>query len=99
MRILSVSAQNFASYKSLEFDFQNQGLILIQGATGSGKSTLCDLIPWVLFGQTAKGGKVDEIRTWNTEEPTTGSIRLSNNIVIWRSRSPNDLFYYREDHT
>lgn len=92
MRILSVHLQNFGSYKELNFDFQNQGLTLIQGPTGAGKSTLMDVVPWILFGETAKGGKVDEIRSWNTSETTTGNIRLDSDKYITRSRSPNDLF-------
>lgn len=93
MRIISCHLENFGSYKTLDFDFQNQGLTLIQGPTGSGKSTLMDAIPWILFGVTAKGGKVDEIRSWNTKGITTGTIRLSNGYTISRTRGPNDLFY------
>ncbi len=97
MRIISAHVQNFGSYKGLTFDFQNQGLTLIQGPTGSGKSTLCDIIPWILFGHTAKGGKVDEIRSWNSEGSTTGTIRLANGYTISRSRNPNDLYFCIND--
>ncbi len=97
MKVLSVSLQNFASYKNLDFDFTNQGLTLIQGPTGAGKSTLCDAIPWLLFGRTAKGGAVDEIRSWNTNQVTSGHIGLSTGDVIVRVRGAtakdNDLYY------
>lgn len=94
MKIQSVALTNFGSYKNLSFDFENQGLTLIQGATGAGKSTLMDAIPWILFGTTAKGGKVDEIHSWNSEGPTLGMVTirgLHSDIVIRRSRSPSDL--------
>lgn len=96
MRITSCHIQNFASYKELKFIFQNQGLALIQGATGSGKSTLCDVVPWVLFGKTAKDGAVDEIRSWNTDETTYGHVTIdmgSYSLWIARTRGPNDLYY------
>jgi DNA repair exonuclease SbcCD ATPase subunit len=97
MKILSVSAQNFASYKELDFNFGDQGLCLIAGANGSGKSTLCDLIPWVLFGKTSKGGNVDDIRSWGTTETTSGRLHFNLNGkkgYVWRHRSKgdNDLF-------
>lgn len=101
MKILSISVKNFASYKQLDFDFQNQGLTLIQGANGSGKSTLCDVIPWVLFGRTAKGGLADEIKTWGGTEATVGEAILyvkNRRVTITRIRGKsNDLYYQQED--
>ena len=94
MKLLRVEVTNFASYNHLEFTFDSKGLTLISGPTGSGKSTLCDVVPWLLFGRTAKGGAVDDIRTWDTSEPTNGEIRFSINdkyYEIHRSRKPNDL--------
>lgn len=100
MEILSVKSENFASYKELEFDFTAQGLTLIQGPTGSGKSTLCDLIPWVLFGKTAKGGAVSEVLSWPGSEVTKATL-YAENVTIHRSRGPNakdnDLYYYLSD--
>ena len=95
MRVISCELRNFASYAQLDFDFRNQGLTLVSGPTGSGKSTLMDAVPWILFGHTSKGGKIDEILSWGAKGPTIGTIRLDSGIVILRSRSPNDLYYYR----
>lgn len=93
MRVLKVTADNFASYVKLDFDFTNQGLTLIQGANGAGKSTLCDLIPWALFGQTAKGGAVSEVLSWPGDK-TTKVILEMENITIMRTRGkPNDLYW------
>lgn len=98
MRIERVEATNFGSYPNLVIDFtQEQGLTLLEGPTGAGKSTLCDVVPWILFGRTAKGGQVDEIRTWNNGNPTTGTVVLSLpdgrwEIVRTRGKS-NDLTF------
>jgi DNA repair exonuclease SbcCD ATPase subunit len=100
MRIINAKVQNFASYKELNFDFDEQGLCLIQGPTGSGKSTLCDIIPWVLFGVTAKNGGVDEIRSWNNDEHTEGRVYLQiNNTTygIYRIRGKSNDLYYSEE--
>ncbi len=96
MRVISCKAENFASYKELEFHFDDKGLTLVHGATGSGKSTLCDLIPWVLFGGSAKGGTVDEIRSWNSKGTTYGHLVIDmGGYSLWiaRTRAPNDLYY------
>lgn len=94
MKILSCHLENFASYKTLDFNFQDQGLTLIHGPTGAGKSTLMDAIPWVLFGVTAKNGKADEICSWQGGV-TTGEVTLGTGIKITRVRShgKNDLYY------
>lgn len=99
MKVISGSVENFASYKKLDITFTGQGLTLISGPTGSGKSTLCDIIPWVLFGKTAKGGTVDEILSWNSSEPTQVKIELLTNsgrkMTVSRIRGgqSNDLYY------
>lgn len=74
MKIKQVVLDNFASYGRLHFEFQEEGLVLIHGPTGAGKSTLMDAVPWVLFGRTAKGGAVDEVRSWDTTETTIGCV-------------------------
>lgn len=103
MRIINAWARNFASYKELDFNFENQGLTLIQGSTGSGKSTLCDLVPWVLFGRTAKNGTVNEVLGWNADGKTVGGVTLeivSQVICVVRTRSANGKdndFWYTVD--
>lgn len=94
MKILSVIVENFGSYEHIEFNLQNQGLTLISGPTGSGKSTLCDLVAWGLFGITAKNGKADDIVSWNGGT-TQVAIFLENDLVIHRIRGnkKNDLCY------
>lgn len=98
MKVTYAEVRNFGSYEHLIFEFQDQGLALIAGPTGVGKSTLCDVIPWVLFGVTAKNGLADDVRTWNATAPTEGCLVLSINdqpIEIKRTRGPkaNDLFF------
>lgn len=102
MKIRKGYITNFGSYKHLEFDFSDTGLAIIYGATGSGKSTLQDAVPWVLFGITSKDGNVDEIRNWKaTDEPTIGKLHIergAEDIIITRIRGSskdNDLYWER----
>lgn len=101
MRIISASLQNFASYKSLNFNYTDQGLTLINGPNGSGKSTFMDGVCWVLFGMTAKGGTVSEVLSWPGTEVTSGAVHLEIGdkvFVVKRTRGPkathNDLYYF-----
>jgi len=102
MRFLTAEVLNFGSYKELSFDFDANGLTLIHGATGSGKSTLQDIIPWILFGVTAKDGSVDDIRNWNSLDlPTTGVLIVEKpmeTLIISRIRGKgkNDLYFYKD---
>lgn len=98
VRIIRVQASNFASYKEIDFDLSGQGLILIHGATGSGKSTLCDLVPWILFGTTAKNGSVDEVLSWPGDVVTEGRAVLDlGDTSLWitrtRGKGKNDLSF------
>jgi exonuclease SbcC len=96
MKIMTVEVQNFGSYKNLSFEFDDLGLTLISGPTGSGKSTLCDIVPWVLYGITAKNGSANDIVSWGVSETTYGHVILdmgSYSLWIARTRNPNDLYY------
>lgn len=93
-------AKNFQSFETLEFDYSNQGLALISGVTGAGKSTVMDLSSYLLFGTTSKDLASNEILSWTVEGNTEGSIEVTlpnGAITITRIRShtatQNDLYY------
>lgn len=101
MKIKSLVATNFGSYKKIDFNFGNLGLCLVHGQTGSGKSTIMDAVCWLMYGITAKNGNADEVISWqNPNEPTEGHITTETNngeITIYRVRSrkksQNDLWW------
>lgn len=61
MLFKKVTLHNFGSWQHLEFDLSGQGLVLICGATGSGKSSIFRGIFWALFGETPEGHLADEV--------------------------------------
>lgn len=99
MKILSFSISNFGSYRKLSFDVADNGLCLIYGPTGSGKSTFQDAPCWVLYGVTAKDGSVDEIKSWQGTGATKGIVELeleNGAITVVRTRGTshqNDLYF------
>lgn len=96
MKVLRAQAKNFASYKELDFTFDDNGLVLIQGQTGSGKSTLCDLIPWTAFGHTAKGGLANDVIAWPGDLTTEAVLSTDKiEIVRIRGKGKNDLYFYK----
>lgn len=103
MKVSKAKVSNFGSFKELDFDFQD-GLTLIYGATGAGKSTIMDIVSWVLYGETSKNGAVDDVRAWDAAGITKGEIELelsSGNICVTRIRGSsakqNDLYWWEHD--
>lgn len=59
MRLRTLKIKNFISIRSAEINFEdlNDGVFLISGPTGSGKSSMLDAIHWVLFGKTLSSNR------------------------------------------
>lgn len=104
MKLNTIIAENFGSFEKFNFTLEDNGLSLIYGPTGSGKSTIQDMVCWALFGITAKNGTVDEIRNWVNKDTLT-AVSLSfcigeNQLTVTRIRgkqSDNDLYWTEND--
>lgn len=105
MKLLKAHVENFGSYRTLDFDFSGQGLTLVYGPTGSGKSTLQDISTWILYGVTSKNGAVEDIRSWfSLDSKTLGTLDVElpdGMIKVTRTRGKtheNDLYWTEESN-
>lgn len=103
MKLIECKAHHFGSYPVLLFNYDNLGLSLIYGPTGSGKSTIFDIASWCLFGETAKNGSADDVRSWSRlDSPTKVSLSLeiNNDIIVViriRGKGQNDLYWHKQN--
>jgi DNA repair exonuclease SbcCD ATPase subunit len=103
MKILDCAISNFGSYAEFSFDFANDGLTFLHGESGSGKSTIPDIVSYLIFGIDSKDSAADDLKSWNTDEPMMGWIRIETPtgiIKIFRTRgrpTENNLVYIEEN--
>lgn len=95
MRLLRVEAKNVFSIEHLTLVLADQGLVLIAGENGVGKSSLANKsILWGLYGSTAGGLTADEVVNRNTEVLTKSYVMVDflgvdgQAYQIKRSRKP-----------
>ena len=50
-----VCAKNFLKHADVELPLSQQGLVIVQGKNGAGKSSLFEVIPWILFDHIPRG--------------------------------------------
>jgi len=75
MKLLILKATNVFSYKELEIDFSNIESALVRGDTGSGKSSIFDIISLCLFGNCERDNKI--IR----DTPKAKKKRIANIVL------------------
>jgi len=80
---MKLKLKNFRCYLDNEFDFGDEGLLLLSGGSGSGKSSLLMAITFVLYGTGTK---------LNTFGKTSCSVEMVfNELRIIRTKKPNRL--------
>jgi exonuclease SbcC len=53
VKLILLAFGSYAGCESIDFDKMHQGLFLITGDTGAGKTTIFDGISYALYGQTS----------------------------------------------
>jgi DNA repair exonuclease SbcCD ATPase subunit len=80
---MKLTLKNFRCYSEKEFDFGEEGLLLLSGQSGAGKSTLLLAITFALYGS---GNKLV------TFGKTSCSVQLEfDELLITRTKRPNRL--------
>jgi exonuclease SbcC len=72
MRLISLELENFRQHASTKIKFVD-GITIINGSNGSGKSTILEAISWAVYGTEAVRGTKDSIK-WN-KAPARSKVR------------------------
>lgn len=77
MKLKNIKLKNFKSYGDTEtvLDLGFEGVKLIVGPNGVGKTTFFDALIWCLYGETAVG--VDEVINWKTQKNCKVELNFS----------------------
>jgi DNA repair exonuclease SbcCD ATPase subunit len=94
MKLLNIKGKNFCVLGEVELNLDDRGLLLIQGdnrtdpsakSNGSGKSSIADLIEWVIYGTTARDGYVgDDVVNNRVKKDCEGILDLEGDGAIYR---------------
>lgn len=98
----SIKASNLFSWEELDYEIKS-GVSQIVGfnfddntSEGSGKSSIPNILSWVLYGKIPKEAKIDEVIREGCDSGS-GYVELENGIKIFRSRKPNLLTIFTAD--
>ena len=102
MQFGTLKIENFLSIGQAEVNLSNRGLVLIEGvnvddpaakSNGSGKSSLVDALSWVLYGQTARGVKNDDVINRHAKKNCLVEIEVidgKDKYVVCRTRKHSE---------
>ena len=67
IQFTKINIEGFASIPELSLDLNTQGITIIRGVNGSGKSSIFSALVWVLYGKNPKGNS--SVNTWSKFMP------------------------------
>ena len=73
MKLISLELENFRQHKESRIEFSD-GITIITGSNGAGKSTILEAISWAIYGTEAARGNKDTIK-WN-KAPARSKVRV-----------------------
>lgn len=88
---MKLTLNNFRCYEYITLDFGEKGVVLLNGPSGIGKTTILLGILFVLFDKCPKPIKHDK-------SSCSGEIEF-NNMIIKRIKKPNSLILTMDGHT
>ena len=106
MRVLSIDIENFLSIESAHLDFQDSGLVLVEGwnhdtgrANGAGKTAIFNALSYGVFGKLPRKVTATEIQRRGSRSASvkvTLRARDGSLVSIRRSR-PSGLEFFQDD--
>lgn len=110
MKFLSLAFHDFMSFRNQQtLPLADLGLVLVNGdnrlssaadSNGVGKTAIFDALSWVLFGQTLRGLKADDVACRFTKDQAQVALTFELEGRKWaieRTRRPATLDLYRID--
>ncbi len=80
IKFVSIDIVGYKSIRErLTYNFSDDGLHLIVGKNGSGKSNFLESILWCIHGKTIKGLKVDQVVNWDSDAGTKVELIIEKN--------------------
>jgi len=84
IEITFFQAEDFLSFETLEYHIPKDSLVFVGGcvdedlgkSNGAGKSSMWEVIPWVLYGKTVRGLNGDEV-VRRGQDGVTGEVRFT----------------------
>lgn len=67
IRFGNIHIEGFCSIPELDLDLGHNGITVIRGATGEGKTTILSALVWGLYGKNLKGKS--DVNTWDKYQP------------------------------
>lgn len=93
MNLEQVTAKGFRSFKTeqtLDLKGVPAGLYHVAGKNGAGKSSLFEIVHWVIFGETSRKLRATAIGSWTVKKGCEASF-VADGVTISRGWSPNYL--------
>lgn len=90
---MELKLQGFRCYENKTFTFPNKGIVLLEGESGAGKTTILQSITWCLYGKirnvecNRNSKKKKMFVQWKMDK---GCV-CSKEVVIYRQKHPNLL--------
>jgi len=82
MSIISLSLKNFRCWESHTFTFNENGIILLSGVSGKGKSTILNALLYVITGN------LKNVTMFGKEKQSSEVILKIDNFIITRGKNP-----------
>jgi exonuclease SbcC len=81
---MRITLTNYRCYDSIELYLPDEGIHLLRGDSGVGKSTLLSSIAWIIYGGPASSAKLPTAKT-------IGILEISPSFIITRKKRPDTL--------
>lgn len=85
----SLIISRFKAIESYSLTLPSKGVILLDGKTGSGKTSILEAISFVLYDESGNSCYPRQDRNKKKHEPTSVQLIFPNGLTLYRQRRPS----------